>query len=66
MLYPVLLKILLNWLKQDKPDMTEGALYAFIMCSSVFLRSYFEVLSYYLVRIMDARMRNIIRVTLPA
>jgi hypothetical protein len=63
--FPLLLKQMLNWIELEDNgnlDMTDGYLYAGLISFFVILRSYCGLLSDYILEIVNARIRNNLRV----
>lgn len=62
-LFPILLKMILEWLDNEKSEMSTGYLLAGLLSGAIVLRGYLGIRGDYITERMSARARNVIRVT---
>lgn len=65
MLFPVILKVLLEWVEKTDFEISEGILYATGMSLAVVSRTFIGLHCDYLLELINARIRNTVRVRNP-
>lgn len=62
MLFPVILKILLEWVEKEDFEISEGILYASAMSLAVIARTFIGLHCDYILELINAKIRNTVRV----
>lgn len=62
MLFPVILKILLEWVEKTEFEISDGLLYASAMSLTVLARTFIGIHGDYILELNNAKIRNTIRV----
>lgn len=58
----MVLKVLLEWVENEDPDMTKGYIYAGVIAFTILMRSYTGLLADYYIENASAIIRNVVRV----
>lgn len=62
MSFPVILKLMLEWIEEENPDMQQGYIIAGMISLALLLRSYVGLIGDYLLELANAKIRNSVRV----
>ena len=63
MSFPVILKMMLEWIEEENPVMSKGYIIATMISLALLFRSYVGLMGDYLLELANAKIRNSVRVS---